>query len=160
MSRPPKKLAPEATAPREQHRWAIYRLNAAFIRPLRLRRAPEPDRAGSHFLRFVRIDDTGSCQPHSNGPATYAAGLLLIKATQPANQLRHRTGCERPNATDPHTEDYVHWLGDEPDPADLMRPFRAELMRMWPISTRVNKPENDDPSIVEPIEPAASRGCQ
>jgi hypothetical protein len=25
-------------------------------------------------------------------------------------------------------------------------------MRMWPISTRVNKPENDDPSIVEPIE--------
>jgi len=22
---------------------------------------------------------------------------------------------------------------------------------MWPISTRVNKPENDDPSIVEPI---------
>jgi hypothetical protein len=24
-------------------------------------------------------------------------------------------------------------------------------MRMWPISTRVNKPENIDPSIVEPI---------
>jgi hypothetical protein len=27
-------------------------------------------------------------------------------------------------------------------------------MRMWPISTRVNKPENDDPSIIEPIESA------
>jgi hypothetical protein len=25
-------------------------------------------------------------------------------------------------------------------------------MRMWPISTRVNKPENDDAAIVEPIE--------
>jgi hypothetical protein len=25
-------------------------------------------------------------------------------------------------------------------------------MRTWPIATRVNKPENDDPSIVEPIE--------
>jgi hypothetical protein len=25
---------------------------------------------------------------------------------------------------------------------------------MWPISTRVNKPENDDASIVEPVEPA------
>jgi len=25
-------------------------------------------------------------------------------------------------------------------------------MRMWPISTRVNKPENDDPSIAEPIQ--------
>jgi hypothetical protein len=29
-------------------------------------------------------------------------------------------------------------------------------MRMWLISTRVNKPENDDPSIVEPIEQAAA----
>jgi putative SOS response-associated peptidase YedK len=43
--------------------------------------------------------------------------------------------------------DYVRWLGEEPDPRDLMRPFPAGLMRMWPISTRVNKPENDDPSI-------------
>jgi putative SOS response-associated peptidase YedK len=33
-----------------------------------------------------------------------------------------------------------------------MRPFPADLMRMWPISTRVNKPENDDSSIIEPIE--------
>jgi SOS response associated peptidase (SRAP) len=47
--------------------------------------------------------------------------------------------------------DYARWLGEKPDPRDLMRPFPAELMRMWPISTRVNKPENDDPSIVEPI---------
>jgi putative SOS response-associated peptidase YedK len=49
-------------------------------------------------------------------------------------------------------ETYARWLGEDPDPADLMRPFPAKLMRMWPISTRVNKPENDDPSIVEPIE--------
>jgi putative SOS response-associated peptidase YedK len=48
--------------------------------------------------------------------------------------------------------DYERWLGDEPDRHDLMRPYPAERMRMWPISTRVNKPENDDPSIVEPIE--------
>ncbi len=48
--------------------------------------------------------------------------------------------------------DYARWLGEELDPRDLMRPFPAELMRMWPISTRVNKPENDDASIVEPIE--------
>jgi len=33
-----------------------------------------------------------------------------------------------------------------------------EPMRMWSISTRVNKPENDndDPSILEPIEVATS----
>jgi putative SOS response-associated peptidase YedK len=50
----------------------------------------------------------------------------------------------------------IRWLGVEPDPRDLMRPFPAEPMRMWPISTRVNKPENDDPSIVEPIALAGS----
>jgi putative SOS response-associated peptidase YedK len=52
--------------------------------------------------------------------------------------------------------DYTRWLSDEPDPGDLMRPFPAEPMRMWPISTRVNKPENDDPSVVEPIEVSAA----
>jgi hypothetical protein len=25
-------------------------------------------------------------------------------------------------------------------------------MWMWPISNRVNKPENDDPSILDPIQ--------
>jgi len=52
--------------------------------------------------------------------------------------------------------DYPRWLSDEPDPRDLMRPYPASLMRMWPISTRVNKPKNDEPSIVEPIELATS----
>jgi putative SOS response-associated peptidase YedK len=52
--------------------------------------------------------------------------------------------------------DYARWLGEEPDPRDLMRPFPADLMRMWPISTRVNKPENDDASIVDPIELATN----
>jgi putative SOS response-associated peptidase YedK len=52
--------------------------------------------------------------------------------------------------------DYVRWLSDEPDPSDLLRPFPAEPMRMRPISTRVNKPENDDSSILEPIELSAA----
>jgi putative SOS response-associated peptidase YedK len=54
------------------------------------------------------------------------------------------------------TKDYVRWLDVEPDPHDLMRPFPADMMRMWPISTRVNKPENDDPSIIEPLEVAGA----
>jgi putative SOS response-associated peptidase YedK len=52
--------------------------------------------------------------------------------------------------------DYARWLSDEADPSDLMRPFPAALMRMWPISTRVNKPENDDPSILRPVEHSAA----
>ena len=52
--------------------------------------------------------------------------------------------------------DDARWLGGESDPSELMRPYPAELMRMWPVSTRVNKPDNDDASIIEPIERAAS----
>jgi hypothetical protein len=37
-------------------------------------------------------------------------------------------------------------------PRDLLVPFPSEPMTMWPISTRVNKPENDDPSILEPVD--------
>jgi putative SOS response-associated peptidase YedK len=37
-----------------------------------------------------------------------------------------------------------------------MRPYPAELMRVWPISTRVNKPEIDDPSILKGLELAPS----
>ena len=48
--------------------------------------------------------------------------------------------------------DYVRWLSDESDARDLLRrPFPAEPMRMWPISTRVNKPENDRPSLLDPV---------
>jgi putative SOS response-associated peptidase YedK len=48
--------------------------------------------------------------------------------------------------------DCIRWLSEEADPRDLLRPFPSEAIRMWPISTRVNKPENDDPSILDPIE--------
>jgi putative SOS response-associated peptidase YedK len=51
---------------------------------------------------------------------------------------------------------YQRWLSDDPDPHELMRVFPAEPMRMSPISTRVNKPENDDPSILGPIKQSAA----
>jgi putative SOS response-associated peptidase YedK len=44
---------------------------------------------------------------------------------------------------------YERWLGLEPDPHDLLISYPSEPMTMWPISTRVNKPENDDPMILE-----------
>ena len=47
-------------------------------------------------------------------------------------------------------EDYTRWLSSlEPDPRDLLVPYAAEPMTMWPISTRVNKPDNDDASILD-----------
>jgi putative SOS response-associated peptidase YedK len=45
--------------------------------------------------------------------------------------------------------DYERWLGPEPDPRDLLRPFPEEPMTLWPVSTRVNSPKNDDPGLIE-----------
>jgi putative SOS response-associated peptidase YedK len=45
---------------------------------------------------------------------------------------------------------YERWLSSEPDPHDLLVPFPAELMAMWPVSTRVNSPDNDDASLLDP----------
>lgn len=45
---------------------------------------------------------------------------------------------------------YERWLGTESDPQDLLVPFPSEEMAIWPVSTRVNKPENDGPSLLDP----------
>jgi putative SOS response-associated peptidase YedK len=46
--------------------------------------------------------------------------------------------------------DLDRWLGTEKDPADLLRSYPSADMQMWPISSLVNSPNNDDPSILEP----------
>jgi putative SOS response-associated peptidase YedK len=49
-------------------------------------------------------------------------------------------------------EDYDRWLSPlDPDTRALLVPFPSEPMTMWPISTRVNKPENDDASVLERV---------
>lgn len=48
-------------------------------------------------------------------------------------------------------EDYERWLSSEPNPSDLLRPYPAELMTMWPVSTRVNSPRNEDISLTEEV---------
>jgi len=51
--------------------------------------------------------------------------------------------------------DYARWLSQESDARDLLKPFPSEAMRIWPISTRVNKAENDDPALLEAVESAS-----
>jgi putative SOS response-associated peptidase YedK len=53
-------------------------------------------------------------------------------------------------------ESYDRWLGMEPDPKELMISFPAQPMRMWPISRRANKPENDDTALLEPVPEEAA----
>jgi len=48
---------------------------------------------------------------------------------------------------------FDRWLSPvEPDPRDLLVPFPADLMRLWPVSLRVNSPANDDPGLLEKAE--------
>jgi len=70
--------------------------------------------------------------------------------TCPSNALVAEIHDRMPVILAPET--YDRWLADvEPDPGDLLVPFPAGLMRMWPISTRVNKPENDDADVLTPL---------
>ncbi len=75
---------------------------------------------------------------------------IFSLTTTDANELVAQIHNRMPLIVAP--KDYVRWLSHEPDLRDLMVPFPAVPMRMWSISTRVNKPENDEPSILEPIE--------
>ena len=123
-------------------------------------------RAGGRVLRVEGHQGAEGkaalCHRHAPHSVSAASGRT-------GKNLRPASGCARSQSSPPTTnalvadihdrmplilatDDYTRWLGEEPDPRDLMRPFPAEPMRMWPISTRVNKPENDDPSIVEPVE--------
>ena len=48
--------------------------------------------------------------------------------------------------------DWPAWLGEqEADPTELLRPAEAGAVRIWPVSTRVNKPANNDAALLEPV---------
>ncbi|APW97625.1 DUF159 family protein [Halobiforma lacisalsi AJ5] len=50
--------------------------------------------------------------------------------------------------------DERRWLeGDGDEVRDLLEPYPAEGMRAYPVSTAVNDPSTDEPSLIEPLEP-------
>jgi putative SOS response-associated peptidase YedK len=69
--------------------------------------------------------------------------------TVPSNDLVGEIHNRMPAILEPKS--YDRWLGPQPDPHDLLISYSPEPMTMWPISTRVNKPENDDPSLLDRI---------
>ena len=56
-----------------------------------------------------------------------------------------------------YERDYRRWLGYEPDPRDLLVPFPADLMTMWPIGSKVGNPKNDTADILDPMQPEKPR---
>jgi putative SOS response-associated peptidase YedK len=69
--------------------------------------------------------------------------------TCPANELIATIHDRMPVILPPDA--YHRWLSPlEPDPHDLLVPYPSELMKMWPISAKVNSPRNDTPDILDP----------
>jgi putative SOS response-associated peptidase YedK len=68
--------------------------------------------------------------------------------TGPANALVAALHERMPVILDP--ADYERWLTAD-DPLDVLRLFTVERLRAYPVSTRVNRPGNDDAALVEPL---------
>jgi putative SOS response-associated peptidase YedK len=51
------------------------------------------------------------------------------------------------------------WLGEDPaDPRQLkalLAPYPSQTMICWPVNPRVGNVKNNDPSLIEPVTPAA-----
>jgi putative SOS response-associated peptidase YedK len=97
-------------------------------------------------LRSRACGRIGETQPLTNGWRTFT--ILTTKPNEIVAPLHDRM----PLILDPR--DYDRWLDKEYDPADLIRPFPDDGMVTWPISTRVNKPENDDSAILDRVQAA------
>src|SRR6476620_3296189 len=69
--------------------------------------------------------------------------------TVPSNELVGQIHNRMPAILQPRG--YDSWLGLELDPHYLLITYPSEPMTMWPISTRVNKPENDDLSLLDRV---------
>lgn len=70
--------------------------------------------------------------------------IITVPSNELVAQIHDRMPLILPKAA------YERWLGEERDPHDLLVPFPADTMAMWPVSTRVNSPENDDASLLDP----------
>jgi len=67
--------------------------------------------------------------------------------TVPSNELVGQIHDRMPAILEPGS--YERWLRVEPDPHDLLITYPSEPMKLWPISVRVNTPDNDDPSLLD-----------
>ena len=80
----------------------------------------------------------------------------VVHITMPANDLLksiHNTG------SNPHRmpailrrEDQEAWLaGSVDDARSVLKQYEAELMVAYEVSTRVNSPKNNDPTLIDPV---------
>lgn len=83
-------------------------------------------------------------------PETKEVVTTFCVVTCEPNEMMATIHDRMPVILDP--TDYDRWIGPEPDPRDLMKPFPAERMTMWPIGRNVGNVRNNTPDLLDPIE--------
>jgi putative SOS response-associated peptidase YedK len=85
-----------------------------------------------------------------------------VHITMPANRLLseiHNTQHRMPAVL--AKEDREAWLSGSAEEAwAALKPYPDEHMVAWPVSTRVNKPANDDPGLIAPASGDAAEDTQ
>lgn len=140
-----------------------YRVAFADDRPFALaglweRWEPPTRQTGLDAFGGDAVDGTGS--PTATGTADEAGvdddphtlETFTVVTTEPndlVSRLHHRMAVVL--APDEETT----WLhGGVDAAADLLEPFPADDLTFYPVSERVNSPATDEPSLIEPVEPA------
>ncbi|MBK9926550.1 MAG: SOS response-associated peptidase [Anaerolineales bacterium] len=86
------------------------------------------------------------------GPDGSSIKTCTIITTEP-NELMATLHARMPVIL--HPRDYAKWLDDAPQTPEnllpLIKPFPADNMSAHPVSTLVNKPDNDSPELVVPV---------
>ena len=90
----------------------------------------------------------GLWETWKNGEELRSCAIITTDANDLMNEIHHRMPVVL------HPENYGVWLDpdfDEKDPLkDFLKPFPSEEMEAYMVSRRVNKPSNNEPSVVEP----------
>ena len=121
-----------------------------------------------NFFEWAKVQGKGPRQPYavamSSGepfalagiweswrhPETAEAVRTFCIVTTAANEMIDAIHDRMPAIVPPQA--YDRWLSPtEPDPRDLLVPYTSDLMTMWPVSVRVNKPDHDDAAVLVPI---------
>ncbi len=82
------------------------------------------------------------------GEEIRSCSIITTEANDLMDEIHHRMPVILP------PENYSVWLDqgfDEKEAlSDLLKPYPSEEMEVYPVSRRVNKPANNEPSVVEP----------
>ena len=107
-----------------------------------------------HFVRLLNADIFAAAGLYEHWAGKNGAGPIesYTILTTGANEMMRILHDRMPVIL--HERDYDAWLDPRNEDTGsldgLLRPFPAEEMRAYPVSTRVNNARNNEPALVEP----------